>query len=88
LRSSRRHRGTVDSDKPIAPMSWMQRLKRVFTIDIETCPDCGGKLRVIACIEDPLLMVKILGYVQPREAAATMQARAPPAGSQQTLILT
>lgn len=38
----RRHRGTVDSDKPIAPMSWMQRLKRVFTIDIETCPDCGA----------------------------------------------
>ena len=66
----------------------MQRLKRVFTIDIETGPDCGGKLRVIACIEDPLLMVKILGHVQRREAAATMQARAPPAGSRQTLILT
>jgi len=45
-------------------------------------------LRVIACIEDPLLMVKILGHVQRPEAAATMQARAPPAGSQQTLILT
>jgi len=69
-------------------MSWMQRLKRVLTIDIETCPDCGGKLRVIACIEDPLLIMKILGHVQRREAAATTQARAPPAGSQQTLILT
>ena len=46
----RRHRSTVDSDKTIAPMSWMQRLKRVFTIDIETGPDCGGNLRVIACI--------------------------------------
>jgi len=59
----------------------MQRLKRVFTIEIETYLDCGGKLRVaapahtcargisasmhvIACIEDPLLMVKILGHVQ------------------------
>ncbi|HSM69469.1 MAG TPA: hypothetical protein VK830_07125 [Xanthomonadales bacterium] len=30
-------------------MSWMQRLKRVFAIDIETCPECGGKLRVIGC---------------------------------------
>ena len=37
---------------------------------------------------EPLLMVNILGHVQRREAAATMQARAPPAGSQQTLILT
>jgi len=52
----------------------------------------GGRscasMHVIACIEDPLLMVKILDHVQRLEAAATMQARAPPAGSQQTLILT
>ena len=37
-------------------MSWMQRLKRVFAIDIESCPDCGGKLRVIASIEDMVPM--------------------------------
>jgi rRNA maturation protein Nop10 len=29
-------------------MSWAQRLKRVFAIDIENCPNCGGKLRVAA----------------------------------------
>jgi hypothetical protein len=29
----------VEGDKPVAPMSWMQRLKRVFAIDIETCPE-------------------------------------------------
>ena len=55
--------GTVDRDKPVAPMNWMQRLKRIFAIDIETCPDCGGTLRVIACIEDPPLIAKILGHV-------------------------
>jgi hypothetical protein len=38
-----RSRSVFDSDKPPAPMSWMQRLKRVFAIDIETCPECGGK---------------------------------------------
>jgi len=38
----------------------------VLTIDIETGPDGAGKLRVIACIEDPLLMVKILRHVQRR----------------------
>ena len=32
---------TVDGDKPLAPTSWMQRLKRVFAIDIETCPSAG-----------------------------------------------
>jgi hypothetical protein len=44
----RRPRGRSDADKPTAPMSWMQRLKRVFAIDLETCSECGGKLRVIA----------------------------------------
>ena len=68
----------VDADKPLAPMSWVQRLMRVFAIDIETCPQCGGKLRVIACIEDPQLIAKILGHVLQRDKAAGTEARAPP----------
>jgi hypothetical protein len=63
-------------DKPLASMTWMQRLKRVFSIDIETCPKCGGKLRVIACIEDADIIVTILEHIQIREAAS--QPRAPP----------
>ena len=39
---------------------------------------CGGKLRVIACIEDPPLIAKILGHVQRREAL-TSAPRGPPA---------
>jgi hypothetical protein len=35
-----------------ASMSWAQRLKRVFNIDIETCRECGGAVKVIACIEE------------------------------------
>jgi hypothetical protein len=65
----------------------MQRLKRVFAIDIETCPDYGGTLRVIACIEDPPLIAKILGHVRSRAAAEAVQARASPANSQRTLKL-
>ena len=83
----RRPRGHVNRDQPVAPMSWMQRLKRVFAIDIETCPDGGGKLRVIACIEDPPLIAKILEQVRSREAGAVMQARAPPANPRQVLSL-
>lgn len=74
----RQPRGKVDSDKPLAPMSWAQRLKRVFQIDIETCPECGGKLRVIACIEDPLLIRQILSHVQQRDSPADFDARGPP----------
>jgi hypothetical protein len=68
----------LDSDKPLAPMSWAQRLKRVFAIDIETCPNCGGKLRVIACIEEPALIREILAHVRPWEALDGVAARAPP----------
>ena len=42
----------------------LQRLKRVFAIDIETCPECGGKLRIIACIEDPQVIARILSPVR------------------------
>ena len=34
-------------------MSWAQRLKRVFNIDISTCDVCGSAVKVIASIEDP-----------------------------------
>jgi len=37
-------------------MSWAQRLKRVFDIDIETCEYCGGALKIIASIENPQLI--------------------------------
>jgi hypothetical protein len=83
----RRGRGKVDADQPVAPMSWTQRLKRVFAIDIETCPECGGKLRVIACIEDPPLIRRILAHVQRRKVFIGSIPRAPP-DSQQVLNLT
>ena len=71
---------TVDGDKPLAHMSWMQRLKRVFAIDIETCPECGGKLRVIACIQEPPLIAKILAHVRQRGALIGNTTRSPPVG--------
>jgi hypothetical protein len=40
-------------------MTWAQRLKRVFGIDIETCSVCGGAVRIITCIEDPVVIEKI-----------------------------
>jgi hypothetical protein len=84
----RRTTTRIDSDKPRAPMNWMQRLRRVFAIDIETCPECGGKLRVIASIEDPPLIAKILGHVQQRAALIARAARGPPADSMSVPQLT
>ena len=33
-----------------ARMSWARLLKRVFDIDIEHCPNCGGSLKIIGAI--------------------------------------
>ncbi len=41
-----------DPAAPTAPMTWMERLLRVFVIDLSICPDCGGRLRVIADVPD------------------------------------
>jgi hypothetical protein len=60
-----------------AAMTWAQRLKRVFNIDIETCAVCGGAMRIIACIEDPVVIEKILAHLDAK-AAAGQASRPPP----------
>jgi hypothetical protein len=66
-------------------MTWAQRLKRVFNIDIETCQACGGALRIIASIEDPVVIEKILTHLDKQapsvEASPLPPCRAPPQGS-------
>lgn len=46
-------------------MTWAQRLKRVFQIDFEQC-SCGGKIRIIASIEDPPTIRRILDHLDRR----------------------
>ena len=46
-----------------ASMTWAKRLKRVFDIDIETCSECGGDVKIIASIEDPATVQKILAHL-------------------------
>lgn len=44
-------------------MSWAQRLKRVFGIEIEACARCSARLKVIANIEDPAVIARILAHL-------------------------
>jgi hypothetical protein len=70
-------------------MTWAQRLKRVFKIDIEICGRCGGSVRVIVeasnrCIEDQEIIDRILSHIHKKEQATpalpllTPPSRAPP----------
>jgi hypothetical protein len=49
-------------------MTWAQRLKRVFNIDVSICQQCGGEARVIACIEDQAVIDKILDHLMKKGA--------------------
>ncbi len=51
---------------------WGHLLKRVFDLDLEHCPQCGGDMKTIAAIEEPEVIAKILmhlGFAGPRSPA-------------------
>jgi len=54
-----------------ARISWARLLTRVFQIDLEHCPNCGGQLKIIAAILEHPVIEKILTHLG-------LQARAPP----------
>ena len=64
-----------------AAMTWAQRLKRVFKLDLETCETCGGRMKVIAVIEDPAVIKRLLAHLGNRQRAEQHPehpTRAPP----------
>jgi type I restriction enzyme R subunit len=71
----------IDIDKDVLGLA--QRLKRVFNIDIGTCGECGGAVKVIARIEDPVVIEKILTHLQGKVISGPThllpESRAPPA---------
>ncbi len=58
-------------------MTWARLLKHVFDLDVERC-DCGGNLKLIAVIEQPEVIEKILKHMgldpqpPPRDKARRM----------------
>jgi hypothetical protein len=58
---------------------WAALLLRVFAVDVLQCSRCQGKMRLIACIEEPDAARKILEHLGLRaEALPTLRAQAPP----------
>ena len=56
---------------PPVRLGWGELLKRVFDLDLEHCPNCGGELKIIAAILEQPVIEKIFTHLG-------LQARAPP----------
>jgi len=57
----------------------------VFSLDLETCEGCRSWVRVIASIEDPVVIAKILAHVDRRQTGLPGEVlrpgvRGPPPG--------
>ena len=52
---------------PVPPRSprwrWADLLHRVFAVDVLACPRCGGRMRILATIDDPLVVRRILAHL-------------------------
>ena len=68
--------------------TWAELLRRVFRVEIFTCPNCGGVRRLLAAIKDPDSIERVLRAMNARyrarrlpfEAPELAVARAPPDG--------
>jgi hypothetical protein len=63
----------------------------VFGIEIKDCARCGGKLKIIASIEEPEVIGKILAHLEkaaPNQFRSELPlgARAPPVPPQASLL--
>jgi hypothetical protein len=62
---------TATPATPPRRLAWAALLQRVFEVDALRCPGCGARMRLVAAIEDPAVVRKILECLD-------LPARAPP----------
>ena len=77
-------RDEVDQDtdawSTLRKQSWARLLQKVYEIDPFVCPKCQGSMSVVAIIEDPKELGKIIDWAQhqEREPQLTVCSRSPP----------
>jgi hypothetical protein len=56
--------GPAETRQALSPppcnWTWATLMRRAFAIDVLACSNCGGPMRVIATVEDPLAVRQIL----------------------------
>jgi len=77
--------GTASEHRTAAPVPprtnwlWAELMQRSFGFDVLACPRCGDRLELIAVIEDPTVIRRILSHLGlPTEVPAARPARSPP----------
>jgi hypothetical protein len=62
-----------------AGLRWAELMRRTFGIDVLACPRCGGRLRLLALIDQASVIARVLGHLGlPSEVPGPRPARAPP----------
>jgi hypothetical protein len=60
-------------------IAWAQLLKRTLDIDVQTCPRCGGPMRLVQLVKDKPIIDKILTHLNlPTNPPPVAAARPPP----------
>ena len=58
---------------------WAHRMARTFAIDVEKCPKCEGRMKLVALVQDHKSVARLLRHLgEPNEPPARAPARAPP----------
>jgi len=59
--------------------SWAELMRRAFEVDVLACPRCGGRMVVLATIDDPAVIRRILTHLGlPTTLGEPASGRAPP----------
>ena len=59
---------------------WAELLRLIYEVDPLVCPQCGGQMRVVALIQDPRIIDRILRHLRAKghDATAGPWATGPP----------
>jgi len=74
--------GAATAEPAVRPRCWrwVDLLRRAFDLDVLACPRCGGRMRLLATIDDPLIIEPILTHLGlPTDRVRADPAQPPPA---------
>ena len=76
---SERRDGACPRPQPPRYYAWAELMRRTFGYDVMACLKCGGRMRLLAMINKPDAIERILTHLElPTESPRALPARAPP----------